>query len=173
MIDWVRRWLLLAVVVAAAVVVAMTPSTTTASTAAFAYDIPSIARNNAHGIGADGAGPAQFSGWRAEPAPPSTHGRGTSTTPIPGVVATEAVRQGASFAQLYDGGGGVIAQVDDAGVLNLAIEAGPVTPRGGQMFNQALSEVGPVNGVRGTWKSSMPSNLDAFNASLRGRPSCP
>ena len=81
--------------------------------------------------------------------------------------ATEAVRPGASFSQLYDGGGGVIAQVDDAGVLNLAIEAGPATPRGGQMFNQALSEVGPVNGIRGTWNPSMPSNLDAFNANIR------
>lgn len=92
MIGWVRRWpLLLAVVVAAAVVVAMTPSTTTASTAAFAYDIPSIARNDAHGIGTDGAGPAQFSGWRAEPAPPSAHGRGTSTTPSGAVVATNTV----------------------------------------------------------------------------------
>lgn len=28
------------------------------------------------------------------------------------------------------------------------------------MFNQALSEVGPVNGIRGTWNPSMPSNLD-------------
>ncbi len=91
MIDWVRRWMLLAVVVAAAVVVVMTPSTTTASTAAFAYDIPSIARNDAHGIGTDGDGPAQFSGWRAEPAPPSAHGRGTSTTPVaPGVATNTA-----------------------------------------------------------------------------------
>ena len=68
---------------------------------------------------------------------------------------------------MYDGGGGVIAQVDDAGVLNLAIEAGAGTPQGGQMFNRALSEVGRVNGIRGTWNPSMPSNLDAFNANIR------
>ena len=82
-------------------------------------------------------------------------------------VATNSAVPGASYTKIYDGGGGVIVEVDDAGVLNLAIETGPSSPRGGQMFDEALSAVGSPNGIRGTWNTSMPSNLDAFNASLR------
>jgi hypothetical protein len=90
----------------------------------------------------------------------------TSTTSLLSFVATEAVTPEASYTRLFDGGGGVIAHVDDSDVLNLAIEVGPATPRGGQMFNDGLSEVGPVNGIRGTWNPSMPPNLDVFNATV-------
>ncbi len=82
-------------------------------------------------------------------------------------VAANSVRLGATYERLYEGGGGVLAQVDEAGILNLAIERGVATPSGGAMFNEAMSAVGPVNGIRGTWTTSMPSNLDAFNANIR------
>jgi hypothetical protein len=92
----------------------------------------------------------------------------TFTTFAPTVATnTPEPRPGASYSKMYDGGGGVIAEVDGNGVLNLAIEAAPGSPRGGAMFNDALSQVGPVNGIRGTWNPSMPSNLDAFNANIR------
>ena len=82
-------------------------------------------------------------------------------------VAAKTVRPGATFERMYEGGGGVLAQVDEAVILNLAIERGPASPAGGAMFNEALSSVGPVNGIRGTWTTAMPSNLDAFNANIR------
>lgn len=82
-------------------------------------------------------------------------------------VAAKTVRPGATFERMYEGGGGVLAQVDEAVILNLAIERGPASPAGGAMFNEALSSVGPVNGIRRTWTTAMPSNLDAFNANIR------
>ena len=57
-------------------------------------------------------------------------------------VAAKTVRPGATFERVYEGGGGVLAQVDEAGILNLAIERGPASPAGGAMFNEALSSVG-------------------------------
>jgi hypothetical protein len=35
-------------------------------------------------------------------------------------VAAKTVRPGATFERMYEGGGGVLAQVDEAGILNLA-----------------------------------------------------
>jgi RHS repeat-associated protein len=72
----------------------------------------------------------------------------------------------------YYGGtsGGVLAHVDDEGIMHLAVEVGDTGVKGGTMFNDALNYyggAGNLNGVAGKWNTSMPSNLDAFNANLR------
>ncbi|MFE9333049.1 DUF6531 domain-containing protein [Streptomyces sp. NPDC006925] len=73
------------------------------------------------------------------------------------------------YANLYGGEeGGVIANVKD-GVLSLAIEKGPTTPRGAQMFDDAIRHFGPekLNAVEGKWVPAMPSNLNTFNEKVR------
>ena len=63
--------------------------------------------------------------------------------------------------------GGLLAHLDESGVLNLGIEVRPTTPRGSQMFAEAMKHIGPeVHAIRGTWGTSMPDNLNTFNRLL-------
>jgi hypothetical protein len=72
-----------------------------------------------------------------------------------------------SYSNLYGGSHGVIAEVDEQGVLNLAIERGADTPSGSEMFDEAMQAVGEhVRAIRGTWGSSMPDNLNSFNGAI-------
>jgi hypothetical protein len=72
-----------------------------------------------------------------------------------------------TYSNFYGGDRGVMAQVDDMGVLNLVMERGPGTPSGRQMFAEVMEHVGPnVEAVRGTWNPSMPTNLNQFNQLL-------
>jgi hypothetical protein len=65
---------------------------------------------------------------------------------------------------------GVLADLDQDGMLNLYIKAKPgVTPRGSEMFNDALNAFGPnVRGVRGTWLGGgdIADNFDSFKGLL-------
>jgi hypothetical protein len=74
------------------------------------------------------------------------------------------------YVESYGTKGGVLASVDDAGILNLAIEKKPGTPSGSAMYQQALKAIGGpsrLKGIRGTWNTSMPDNLNSFNANIR------
>ncbi|WP_410614097.1 hypothetical protein [Amycolatopsis sp. lyj-109] len=58
----------------------------------------------------------------------------------------------------------MLANIRD-GVMSLAIEKGPTTPRGAQMFDDAISNFGVENvaAIQGKWVTNMPSNLNTFN----------
>ncbi|MGK4579086.1 hypothetical protein [Kitasatospora sp. HPMI-4] len=73
-----------------------------------------------------------------------------------------------SFAQMYEGGGGVIADLNN-GALSMAVERGGSSVSGGQMFADVMNHFGPENvtSFQAKWVPAMPSNLDAFNANLR------
>lgn len=115
-------------------------------------------------LAADAVGAAKV----AAPAPPISvvqDARATADGPT--------IRIGEVYRDIYPGGAGIFAEVDEAGVLNLAIDVRgrtPGVPRGGEMFADAIGRLGPVNGVRGMWGTSMPSNLNDFNAALRANP---
>ena len=71
---------------------------------------------------------------------------------------------------LTKGGDGIIAELGEDGFLTLAIQKGPGTPSGGQMFSDALGAFGNnVKGVGGNWlgTGSMTSNFDSFQAATR------
>ncbi|MFI5621936.1 RHS repeat-associated core domain-containing protein [Nocardioides sp. NPDC051685] len=73
-----------------------------------------------------------------------------------------------SFSRLYEGGGGIMADLND-GVLSMVIEKGPGSPSGGQMFGEVMDHFGASNvtAFDAKWVTAMPTNLDAFNANLR------
>lgn len=74
------------------------------------------------------------------------------------------------YNNFYGGSeGGVMATLDKDGVLSLAIEKGPTTPSGGQMFGDAVNNFGTdnINAVAGKWVRAMPSNLNTFNDLVR------
>jgi hypothetical protein len=67
---------------------------------------------------------------------------------------------------------GLLAEVDADGILNLYIKTGSHTPRGGEMFREAVEWVGGpgnINGIRGTWVrgEGLRDNIDSFNAAVR------
>jgi hypothetical protein len=51
------------------------------------------------------------------------------------------------------------------GVLDLAIEKGPTTPSGAEMFTAAVDHFGVDNieAIEGKWVQAMPDNLNTFN----------
>jgi hypothetical protein len=55
------------------------------------------------------------------------------------------------------------------GVLSLAIEKGATTPRGSQMFDDAINHFGLENirAIQAKWVPAMLSNLDTFNKLVR------
>jgi len=71
-------------------------------------------------------------------------------------------------------GQGLMAHLDNDGVLNLYIVAGEGTPRGGAMFHEAMQAFGTnVKAVRGTWigGGGLSSNFDSFKSALAaGKP---
>lgn len=62
-------------------------------------------------------------------------------------------------------GAGASGWKDRNGYVHLTIEA--VERSGTEYFEEALTALAPVNGVRATWTMRMPANLDTFNAELR------
>lgn len=55
-------------------------------------------------------------------------------------------------------------------MLNLYIKVGPSTPRGGEMFNEAMAVAGDIKGIRGNWMNSadLGDNFNAYKAA-RGK----
>ena len=85
------------------------------------------------------------------------------------------VQRGSVFSRYWDPdlGHGVLAQLEDDGFLELYIKVGPDTPRGGQMFREALAAFGgrsnqDIRGIRGIWNntSDISTNFDAYRAAL-------
>ncbi|WP_437576463.1 hypothetical protein [Sorangium sp. So ce887] len=77
---------------------------------------------------------------------------------------------GDNFAAYVSGSDGVLAELGKDGFLDLYIKAGPGTPRGSQMFKEALDAFGSnVKGIRGTWLGGgdLASNFDSFGAALK------
>jgi hypothetical protein len=76
---------------------------------------------------------------------------------------------GGPFAKVYPGGSTVLAEVDGHGAMTMAIQAEEGSVSGGQMFRDAMEDLGPENvrSFQAKWVWAMPSNLDAFNANLR------
>ncbi|MCO6011599.1 DUF6531 domain-containing protein [Actinoallomurus purpureus] len=75
------------------------------------------------------------------------------------------------YIKSYDCGGLIMATLDDAGNLSIAVEKGEGegAVRGGKMFGDMMEHFGPHNiqAIEGKWVPAMPTNLDAFNANLR------
>ena len=98
----VRRWrwasLLLAPFVA--LLVGSLPGTTRAATSTSVYDAQPIARVDVQMIGVAEEGPASLTDVRVQSVLPSADGRGTSTTPVRSVVATEAASSANSGTNL-------------------------------------------------------------------------
>ncbi|WP_257980834.1 putative T7SS-secreted protein [Streptomyces sp. CB02959] len=75
-----------------------------------------------------------------------------------------------SYIEAPKGGGGIIADLNDDGIMSLVIERGPNTPRGSEMFNNAMDHFGDkVRGVKGYWQNggTLRDNLDSFNRAAR------
>ena len=94
-----------------------------------------------------------------------------STREPPGepVRGTRLLGPGDDLARYVSGSDGLLASLGNDGILDLYIKAGPTTPRGGQMFNEALQAYGSnVKGIRGTWigGGDIASNFDSFKAAL-------
>lgn len=107
-----------------------------------------------------------------EPVPPPGGGGGgrpPSGSGISAQLQLPAPKSVSEHNNLYGGTkGGLLSQLDEKGVLNLGIETGPSTPRGAEMFAEAMKNVGPeVIAIRGKWNPSMPDNLNSFNQLLK------
>jgi RHS repeat-associated protein len=85
--------------------------------------------------------------------------------------ALEDAARGAAreFSKVYPGGSTVLSEVNADGVMTMAIEAEKGSATGGQMFTDAMTNMGPENvkAFQTKWVRAMPSNLNAFNANLR------
>ncbi|MEU9763250.1 putative T7SS-secreted protein [Streptomyces sp. NPDC047987] len=74
------------------------------------------------------------------------------------------------YMDVYPSGKGIVAELDDRGVMSLVIEKGPDTPRGSEMFDSAMKSFGSdVQGVKGYWQNggTLRDNLDSFNSAAR------
>lgn len=75
-----------------------------------------------------------------------------------------------TYSNVAPSGQGIVATLDEDGLISLAVSTGPDTPRGGEMFTAALTHFGArVKGVKAYWQNggTMSDNLNSFNAALR------
>jgi hypothetical protein len=106
----------------------------------------------------------------AKKTPPASE----KTPPVSEKVRAPSARvlgPGEDFSAHVKGSEGVLASLGNDGILDLYIKAGPGTPRGGQMFTEALNAYGTnVRGIRGTWLGGgdLSSNFDSFQAGIQG-----
>jgi RHS repeat-associated protein len=78
--------------------------------------------------------------------------------------------RGDSYGSYVHGDQGLLAELGKDGMLDLVIQSGENTPRGGAMFNDAIEAFGSnVQGVRGTWKGggALADNYNSFMAAVR------
>ncbi|MEV5887571.1 RICIN domain-containing protein [Streptomyces sp. NPDC052020] len=76
-----------------------------------------------------------------------------------------------TYVDVYPSGRGIVADMDDNGLVSFVINAGADTPRGGEMFNAALAHFGDeVKGVKAYWQDggALSDNLNSFNAAVQG-----
>ncbi|MGW0959414.1 putative T7SS-secreted protein [Streptomyces gelaticus] len=77
------------------------------------------------------------------------------------------------YMEIYPSGKGIVADLDSKGIMSLVIEKGPDTPRGSEMFDNAIRSFGnDVQGVKGYWQNggTLRDNLDSFNSAARNAP---
>jgi hypothetical protein len=81
-----------------------------------------------------------------------------------------SLEPGDEFNRYLHGSDGLLSELGEDGFLDLYIKTGPGTPRGGQMFNEAMQAFGTnVKGVRGTWLGGgdLADNFNAFKAAAK------
>ncbi|NEC85157.1 virulence factor [Streptomyces sp. SID12501] len=74
------------------------------------------------------------------------------------------------YVDVAPSGFGIVAGIDDAGLVSIAVKKGPGTPSGGEMFNAALAHFGnKVKGVKAYWQNGgeLSDNLNSFNKAVR------
>ncbi len=74
------------------------------------------------------------------------------------------------YVDVAPSGFGIVAGIDDAGLVSIAVKKGPGTPSGGEMFNAALAHFGDkVKGVKAYWQNGgeLSDNLNSFNKAVR------
>jgi hypothetical protein len=100
----------------------------------------------------------------------------TNDTPPASPETARPLGPGEMLSRHFQGEDGLLADLDQDGMLNLAIFADkkndpPLTPRGGEMFEEAMRAFGPnVKGIRGHWIGTDPKmslNFDSFKTALK------
>lgn len=78
---------------------------------------------------------------------------------------------GELYSNHVDGVCGLAAELDRDGVLNLYIKVGPTTPKGAEMFSEAVCAFGQnIKAVRGRWlnRDGLADNFDSYRKALAG-----
>jgi hypothetical protein len=100
----------------------------------------------------------------------------TNDTPPAARETAQPLGPGEMLSRHLNGDYGLLAELDRDGILKLAIFSDnkhnpPLTPRGGEMFDEAMRAFGPnVKGIRGNWFGTDPKmsdNFDSFKAALK------
>ncbi|QYC45480.1 hypothetical protein Nocox_39685 [Nonomuraea coxensis DSM 45129] len=94
------------------------------------------------------------------PSPHGAHIKGPGDFPFP--IKT--------YNEIYPSGRGIIADLDENGIVTMAVEKADDTPRGSEMFGNAMKYFGgDVKGVKAYWQNGdkLRDNLDSFNAAIR------
>ncbi|MFF5784564.1 ricin-type beta-trefoil lectin domain protein [Streptomyces sp. NPDC012693] len=74
------------------------------------------------------------------------------------------------YVDVAPSGFGIVAGIDEAGLVSIAVKKGPGTPSGGEMFNAALAHFGDkVKGVKAYWQNGgeLSDNLNSFNKAVK------
>jgi hypothetical protein len=117
--------------------------------------------------------PEPASSKSVEAPDPASPAKKTPTVPEKPADASERLLgTGEDYSANVKGSDGVLAYLGNDGILDLYIKAGPDTPKGGQMFTEALNayDGSKVRGIRGTWLGGgeLSSNFDSFKAGILG-----
>nr|WP_329167716.1 ricin-type beta-trefoil lectin domain protein [Streptomyces sp. NBC_01267] len=74
------------------------------------------------------------------------------------------------YANIAPSGFGILASIDEEGYVSMAVNKGPGTPSGGEMFNAALAHFGDkVKGFKAYWQDggALSDNLNSFNKAIQ------
>ncbi len=74
------------------------------------------------------------------------------------------------YSHVSPSGNGIMATLNDEGLVEFVITSGPDTPRGGEMFKSALAHFGDkAKGVKAYWQNGgkLSDNLNSFNEAIR------
>ncbi|MEU0393400.1 RICIN domain-containing protein [Streptomyces sp. NPDC006208] len=74
------------------------------------------------------------------------------------------------YVEVAPSGFGMVAGINDAGLVSMAVKKGPGTRSGGEMFNSAIAHFGDkVKGVKAYWQNGgeLSDNLNDFNKAVR------
>ncbi|MFE3037786.1 RICIN domain-containing protein [Streptomyces canus] len=119
-----------------------------------------------------GIGKAQFQRLRATCLTPLALSKTRELTADGGAKRISATRSARcpDYVDVAPNGLGIVAGIDDAGFVSMAVKKGPGTPSGSEMFNAALAHFGSkVKGVKAYWQNGgeLSDNLNSFNKAVR------